>query len=57
MNAAELEDIVQAIRDFDEWVWCTCSECRTDARSHVIDAQASLGKIMAAIRAAAEKNP
>ena len=36
---------VEKVNEFDDWVWCKCSECRADARSHAVDCHASLSNL------------
>ena len=36
-----IDQIVDIIRDFDNWVACNCSECHHDSRSHSVNCNAS----------------
>jgi hypothetical protein len=54
VRAEQRERDARIVEDFDEWVYCTCSECRADAGSHAVKISTSAEKIAAAIRAEVE---
>src|SRR6185369_10340912 len=48
----ERERCAKAIENFEDWVWCTCSECKADAHSHAVKTEASLSRLAETIRTA-----
>ncbi len=36
--------------DFDDWVWCTCGECKAYAGSHAVKIEPSMERLATAIR-------
>jgi hypothetical protein len=39
------EEAVRIVQEFDNWTWCQCSECKSDASSHAAALPSSLERI------------
>lgn len=37
-----VEDVIEKIMEFSDWVECKCGECRVDGNSHAVNQWASL---------------
>lgn len=48
--AAEREKAAKVVEDFDNWDFCTCYDCKTNASSHAVKVSTSTERIAAAIR-------
>lgn len=49
------EEAAKAVEDFDDWVWCTCSDCKQEPHSHAVKTSASMEKLATAIRTTKEE--
>jgi len=50
IHSEEREQIAEIVEEFDDWVWCTCSECKANAGSHAVKTEPSLSRLAAKIR-------
>ena len=50
--ADEREQCAKVVENFEDWVRCTCSECKADAHSHAVKTEASLSRLAETIRTA-----
>ena len=46
MPRVDLEEVLEAIEEFDDFEPCECFECRHNARSHGVDVSASMANLI-----------
>lgn len=46
LTPEQIQELKERIKNFDNWQWCQCSECRCDPRSHGVSLDASLDNLI-----------
>jgi hypothetical protein len=50
MKLEEFEEVAYAIENFNDWVFCRCSECKSSAGSHGINEYKSMEVLIEQLR-------